>query len=222
MGGFFSKYPSLPFVAPFAVFMMLLAAGDFLSLGVWEFPARVAVLSAVIWVCREALDFRVTHWMGSIAIGIGVFVLWVAPDLIAPGYRHSVFFENSVTGRVASSFPEAFHVSTVALVFRTVRAVLIVPIVEELFWRGWLMRWLIQPDFQKVALGAFQVSAFFITAALFASEHGPFWDVGFLAGVIYNAWMIRTRSLGDCIVAHAVTNGVLSGYVIAMGRWEYW
>jgi membrane protease YdiL (CAAX protease family) len=57
---------------------------------------------------------------------------------------------------------------------------------------------------------------------LFAAEHGPYWDVGLVAGVIFNLWMMRTKSLGDLILAHAVTNACLAAYVIAAGKWEYW
>jgi CAAX prenyl protease-like protein len=98
-----------------------------------------------------------------------------------------------------------------------------VPILEELFWRGWLMRWLIDSkDFERVPLGTFAPAAFWLTALLFASEHGSFWDVGFAAGIVYNWWMIRTRNLWDCILAHAVTNAVLATYVIGAGQWQYW
>ncbi len=99
---------------------------------------------------------------------------------------------------------------------------LLIPIVEELFWRAWLMRWLINPHFQKVPLGTYTATAFWFTAILFASEHGAYWDVGLAAGIIYNWWMVRTRSLADCILAHAVTNGALAGYVLLAGKWEYW
>jgi len=98
-----------------------------------------------------------------------------------------------------------------------------VPILEELFWRGWLMRWIIDPqDFEKVPLGTFAPAAFWLTAILFASEHGSFWDVGLAAGIVYNWWMIRTRNLWDCIIAHAVTNALLAAYVIGAGQWQYW
>ena len=69
------------------------------------------------------------------------------------------------------------------------------------------MRWLINPDFLKVPLGAYQAGAFWIVAVMFAAEHGPYWEVGLLAGIIYNWWMLRTRNVMDCIIAHAVTNG---------------
>jgi CAAX prenyl protease-like protein len=108
------------------------------------------------------------------------------------------------------------------LTLRMIRAVLIVPIVEELFWRAWMMRWIIDADFEKIPLGKYTAQSFWIVAALFASEHGPYWDVGLAAGIIYNWWMVRSRSLGDLILAHAVTNFALSAYVIAAGKWEYW
>jgi hypothetical protein len=84
------------------------------------------------------------------------------------------------------------------------------------------MRWLIDNDFEKVPLGKYAAMSFWVVAVLFASEHGSYWDVGLAAGIIYNWWMVRTRSLGDLILAHAVTNCALSGYVIAAGKWEYW
>ena len=63
-------------------------------------------------------------------------------------------------------------------------------------------------------MGTWSAQAFWIVALLFASEHGPYWDVGLAAGALYNWWMLRTRSLGDLIVAHAVTNACLSAYVV--------
>jgi CAAX prenyl protease-like protein len=84
------------------------------------------------------------------------------------------------------------------------------------------MRYLINPDFQKVPLGSYSSIAFWATAVLFATEHGPYWEVGLAAGLIYNLWVIRTRNLMDCIVAHSVTNALLAVYVVGFGRWEYW
>jgi hypothetical protein len=73
-----------------------------------------------------------------------------------------------------------------------------------------------------VRLGAYSALSFWATAALFASEHGPYWEVGLLAGIAYGWWMIRTKSLADCILAHGVTNLLLAAYVLLQGRWEYW
>ena len=189
----------------------------------YEYPARVAVLAAVIWIfSRQVVDLAMPHWAGSVALGLGVFVLWVAPDVLWPTYREHWLLQNSITGKVGSSLDESMRSNTMVLVFRALRASIIVPIVEELFWRGWLMRWLIKNDFLSVKLGEYARDAFWITAALFAVEHGPYWEVGLMAGVAYNWWMVRTKSLGDCILAHGVTNAVLSAYTVFGGHWQYW
>jgi CAAX prenyl protease-like protein len=83
------------------------------------------------------------------------------------------------------------------------------------------MRYIISRDFERIPLGAYSAAAFWISAVLFASEHGPYWEVGLAAGIAFNWWMIRTRNLGDCILAHAVTNACLGVYVLAFSKWEY-
>lgn len=188
---------------------------------------RVTVMTVVLWFVvfrrdRPVIDLRVRHLVTTLAIGILVFVVWIAPDLLVKGYRHFWLFDNALVGKAATSFESPVTLSWPVLALRLIRAVIIVPIVEELFWRAWLMRWLIDNDFEKVPLGKYSAQAFWIVAALFASEHGSYWDVGLAAGIIYNWWMVRTRSLGDLILAHAVTNGILGAYVIAFGKWEYW
>jgi CAAX prenyl protease-like protein len=215
---------AVPYVLPFAVFMAMLAAGKHLAfLGAAEFPLRVVVLAAVLWgSSRRVIDFRVRRPLGTLLMGIGVFVVWIAPDVLIPGYRSHWLFQNAITGELGSSIDATLRDSWVVLLFRAIRAIVLVAIIEELFWRGWLMRWLISPDFQQVPLGAYTLSSMLITAVLFASEHGPYWDVGLAAGLLYNWWMVRTKSLGDCIAAHALTNACLSAYVIATGKWEYW
>ncbi len=217
------NHPARPWVGPFAVFCVFLGLGDFLGLGEWEYPFRAAAIAAAIWFCsREILNLRVERWMGSVALGAAVFAIWIAPDLLFPAWREHWIFQNGITGKVASTVPEALRSNPMVLLFRAIRAVLLVPVLEELFWRGWLMRWIVSQDFQSVPIGKYAANAFWITAALFAVEHGPFWDVGLLAGIAYNLWAVRTRSLGDCMLAHGITNALLSAYVIAAGQWGYW
>ena len=218
------RYPLAKYVAPFACFLLFLALSPQRLLNdYWALPIWVLVLAAVCFVCwpRE-LSIRPRYSLASSVIGALVFFLWIAPDVLIPGYRQNILFSNSVTGHLHSSLRPVELQSAWILSWRAMRAFLIVPIVEELFWRGWLMRWLINTDFQRVPLGAYSPLAFWVTALLFASEHGPYWDVGLITGIIYNFWMIRTKSLADCILMHAVTNGILSGYVIVSGQWQYW
>ena len=214
----------IPYVLPFTVFLVLLAIQDRIPLRPdIEFPLRVVLLSAVLWVfSRHVIDLHSSNLLGSTLLGVGVFLIWIGPDYFFPGYRTGILFQNSLTGRLQMSTPEAILANPVVLWSRIIRAVMLVPVIEELFWRGWLMRWLVNPKFETLKLGTYSRQAFWITAILFASEHGPYWDVGLAAGVLYNWWLVRTKTLGDCILAHAVTNACLCGYVVATHKWEYW
>ncbi len=222
--GYLSRYPSIRYIAPFAAFLFFLVLGPRLPLDPRvEAPVRVMLLGGICWVCwPHEITLRPSRWVLSIGIGAVVFALWIAPDLLIPGYRNFLPFSNGVIGHVHSSMrAEALH-SAWMLSWRSARAVIIVPLIEELFWRAWMMRWLIDYRFTSVPLGAYAPFAFWVTAILFASEHGPYWDVGLLTGITYNLWMIRSKSLADCILMHAVTNGLLCAYVIATGNWQYW
>lgn len=218
------RHPALSYVVPFAAFIGFLVIQDYNPLPPrWEQVFRVLALTAILWVfSQRVIDVRVHHFLLTAVIGVGVFIIWIGPDVLWPGYREHWIFQNSVFGRIKVSISPEARADWIVLAFRTIRAVILVPIIEELFWRMWLMRWLISDRFEEVKPGAYTPRSFWITAALFAAEHGPYWEVGLLAGIAYNWLMIRTKSLGDCILAHAVTNGCLCAYVLATGQWQYW
>jgi uncharacterized protein len=218
------NHPAVAWTAPFVVFLALLAGAPHLGL-----PARADLAlrlllpaAAIYYFSRRLLRVRWTSGLLSTLLGVAVFGLWVAPDLLIPGWRQHWLFQNPLFGTLQSSLPSGAAGDTVSLWLRGLRAALVVPILEELFWRGWLMRWIINPQFETVPLGQYQARAFWLTAVLFALEHGPYWEVGLLTGAIFNWWMVRTKSVEDCIWAHAVTNACLSVFVVTTGRWEYW
>lgn len=187
-----------------------------------DVPLRFGAAALILFVLsRPYIELRPSRPVASALLGIAVFLVWIGPDVLF-GYRHFWLFENSLTGRAESSITPALRAHAPFLVLRVASAALLVPIMEELFWRGWLMRWLIRPSFLEVRFGAYQPFAFWTVAVLFGSEHGPYWEVGLAAGVLYNWWAIRTKRLADCILAHAVTNAILSAYVLLTGEWQYW
>lgn len=218
------KYPSFRYIAPFAlIILFLLVAYQSALPPALLWPVQVSVLGLVCLFCWPPdLPFQPKYPWTSLAIGAAVFVIWIGPDLLFPGYRGGVLFSNKILGEPHSSLPLEAQRSVWVLAWRMARATVVVPIAEELFWRGWLMRWIINPNFQLIRLGTYAPAAFWITALLFASEHGPYWDVGLITGFIYNVWMIRSKSVADCILMHAVTNCALSVYVLTTGNWQYW
>ena len=212
------------YVAPFlvyAVFLVLQRVAPFSPHTL--LAARTAAVAAALAIfSRGAIRLRPAAPAGSVALGLAVFAVWVGPDFLWPAWRAHWLFQNAITGTAASSIPDALRADAGFLALRVASSVLLVPVIEELFWRGWLMRWLVRQDFLTVPLGAYTASSFWIAAALFASEHGPYWEVGLAAGVAYNWWMVRTRSLADCILAHAVTNACLAAWILLRGEWQFW
>ena len=189
-----------------------------------SYPLRFSVVVLLLLLlARPYLAFRPSFPLATVAMGTAVFLIWIAPDvLFGPAYRHFWLFDNPLAGTPEGGIPPALRRDPLFLAIRTAGCALLVPVFEELFWRGWLMRWLVNPSFLKVPFGTYQRSAFWVVAVLFAAEHGSYWEVGLAAGILYNWWAMRTRSLADCILAHAVTNGLLSAYVLILGRWQYW
>ncbi len=213
---------ALPYVLPFAVFIAWLALERTLE-APQLYPLRVLAAGAVLlWFSRKTVPLRARNVLSSVAFGALVFAVWIAPDQIWPGYRSHWLFENPLFGSARSSLPAQVKNDFMFILFRTVGCVALVPVIEELFWRGWLIRWVQRSDFQRVPLGTVTRFSFLVTALLFASEHGSYWDVGLLAGLAYNWWLVRTRNLADCILSHMATNACLSAWVLTTGQWQYW
>jgi CAAX prenyl protease-like protein len=210
----FDRWPWLPYVAPFAAFAALTAVEPSHSFIPWLYPLKTVVVAGVILLCARAFPplKPAATWL-AVVVGVVVFVLWVLPEGLVRtlGTPSSVNPFDDLSGAAAWTW----------IVFRILGATVVVAVMEEVFWRGFLLRWIIHQDFRRVALGAFSWPSFLATSALFAVEHNR-WLVGLVAGVAYNLLLYRTRSLYACVVAHGVTNLALGLYVLHTGQWSFW
>lgn len=225
------RYPSLPYVIPFGTFLLLTGLASWIPrsaeelgfaftpfaslLTVWLYPLKIIIVGALLLAFRRVYtEVRLKVSLLAIMTGILVFVLWVLPEGYYP------FF-----GKPKEFNPYEFFTSRswafVWIGFRMAGAVIVVPIMEELFWRSFLLRYLINPDFKQVPIGAFSWLSFCGTVVLFGVEHHR-WLPGIVAGVIYNLLLYRKKELSDCIFAHAITNLALGIYVLVTQRWEFW
>jgi uncharacterized protein len=212
--------PAVAYIAPFAVFIAL----RWLPFPPeWLAPVRFVLVAATLAVfSRGVIPRRPAYPIGSVVLGAVVLAIWIGPDLLWHGYRDAWPFHNAITGAARSTLPVHLKSNGFFIAVRVIESAVLVPILEELFWRGWLMRWVIRSDFESVPLGQYTAVSFWAVALLFASEHGPYWEVGLIAGVAYNWWLVRTRNLADCMLAHAVTNALLAAYVLVFDQWQYW
>ncbi len=146
---------TMAWVGPFVVFMVWLAIDSHLPIPNpgKEILRDVVLVASIFGFSRHLIPRSAPYWLASIGIGLGVFVLWIAPDTLIHGWRNSLVFQNDITGHLKTSIPPA-ELTPLMLVLRTARAALLVPVLEELFWRGWLPRWLQDNEFTKVPLGS--------------------------------------------------------------------
>jgi exosortase E/protease (VPEID-CTERM system) len=200
-----------PFVALLAVAMVTgaFSAGfDFL------YPLRLVAVAAVLWSCRAV--YRTVEWRGSlvsVAIGAVTFVIWMA------------MLPADLTGK--DGWPAALQGMSAAgavlwLAVRVIGYVLVTPLAEELAFRGYVMRRLIGADIDRVPLGAFRWLSFLGSSLLFGAFHGQLWLQGTFAGMVFAGALYRRRSLGDAVLAHATTNGLIACYVFVTGHWSVW
>ena len=210
----FDRWPWLPYAAPFALFILLTVAEPNTRFVPWLYPLKTLLVGGAILLCARdfpPLERRSTAL--ALLVGVVVFVLWVLPEGLYPTMG---------TPRGVNPFDElAGPAAWTWIAFRILGAAVVVAVMEEIFWRGFLLRWVVNPDFRRVAIGAFTWPSFLITSGLFAVEHDR-WLVGLVAGVAYNLLLYRTRSLYACVVAHGVTNLVLGLYVLRTGLWSFW
>jgi CAAX prenyl protease-like protein len=224
---------AIPRTVPFALFMAFIgieeAARILADKGLISFSAHylyylypiktlsvAAVLILFLPRCQE-ITLRDLSNFGrttvSILVGLIVFILWINMDWQVGTIGKPQGFNPSILS-------DSFSRNALTLV-RLAGAVIVVPVMEELFWRSFLIRYIIDYDFAKVPIGRFTCLSFLISAALFGMEHN-FFLAGVMAGVAYNLLLYYTRSLSHCIIAHAVTNLALGIYVINTGKWYFW
>ena len=171
----------------------------------------------------------------AVVVGLVAIIIWIGIDPYYPGVGEAMTrFEawaNRLFGYREPQWtpPVPFDPHTLGaatrmwsfIVVRTVGAVLVVPLMEELFWRAFLIRWLVKEDFKSVPVGTFTWASFAITVAFFGAEHNE-WLAGLICGALYNWLYYRTKSVGACVIAHAVSNAALAAWVLARGDWKFW
>ena len=214
-------------VLPFAVFMAVLALrsmapGD----GRWGFDTAwlyalnlllVGGLLAAWWgeygeLARQNLP-RLGELALSVLVGLAVFGLWIHLD--APwmqiGQPSAGFVPVDSQGRL--QWP--------LIAVRWAGAALLVPVMEELFWRSFLMRWLQAPVFEGVDPQRVGARAVLLSTFVFMLAH-PLWLGAIVAGLAYALLYRQTGKLWTAVLAHAVTNGVLGVWVVRTGQWQFW
>ena len=211
---------------PFVAFMAVLALRGMAPIdGRWGFDVRwlyglnLLVVGGMLLAWRReygelARQNRPTLAEAALAVAVGlvVFALWIRLD--APWMQIGEpprFVPVDAQGRLDAPL----------IALRWLGATLLVPVMEELFWRSFLMRWLQAPVFEGVDPGRVGFKAVALSTFVFMLAH-PLWLAAIIAGLAYALLYCRSGKLWTAVLAHAVTNGMLGLWVVQTGQWQFW
>jgi hypothetical protein len=228
---------SYPYLVPYGVFITLTAVAD-------QFPAwrsafyivKVLAVAAALWHYRRSypeLRFRFSPALGVAAlVGVGVIVAWIGLDPYYPQTNKELtnyvdwdarHFDHPdrVEGQFDPYEKGQLIPPVVAIIFRLIGAVLLVPIFEELLIRSWLMRLVIREQFWEVPVGVFTHISFWVGTVAMAISHHE-WLAAVICSAAFNALLYWKRDIFLCVVAHAVANLALALWVLHTGQWYWW
>ncbi len=216
---FLGKSPLAARVAPFIIFLALTSCqGQFgAASAYWFYLAKTLIAIWLIWAMRPFVsEMRWTLSWEAVVVGIGVFVMWVGLDPFYPK-----FMKSGAVWNPHLQFGQNSELAWLMIVTRILGSTLVVPPLEEAFYRSFLYRYLNKPDFLSVPLNRFLPIPFLVTAAVFGLSHFQ-WLAGILCGMTYQWLVLRKNRLGDAMTAHAITNFLLGAWVIWRGAWQFW
>jgi exosortase E/protease (VPEID-CTERM system) len=200
----------VPFLAILAAGMLARAfSAGFETLYVFR-PVAAAVALYVYWPRLASLDWRAS-WRG-VATGLAAFVVWSIA-------AHFFTQHNAIPATLAAMSPT---LRALWIVTRIGASVVLVPVAEELAYRGFLLRRLVAADFSAVGFQTVGAWPLIISSATFGLGHGSMWLAGVVAGLLYGALLIRSGRMGEAVVAHATTNGAVALSVLFGGQWQLW
>ena len=229
MNALTSKLPASPLLArvlPVVVFLALTAfQGSFgPESHFWVYLAKCVVGGWLVWVTWPLVsDMRWVISFEALLAGTLVFILWVTLDV-----PYTKFSQPDDSWNLQKQFAAAPVMVWVFAGVRIAGSTLLVPMLEEVFYRSFLYRYILAPNWMFTAHSSFAVKPFLITSILFGFTH-QHWLAGIACGIIYQLLVIRTNRIGDAITAHAVTNLLLGVWVITQGfgyaekpQWHFW
>ncbi|SFA70724.1 hypothetical protein SAMN05421688_0245 [Poseidonocella pacifica] len=183
-------------ILPFAVFMLTaLLAATLVSTPALVYPLRVVIvgMTMVLFLpLLRALPWRLDPL--SILLGLAVGLVWI----VVPAEEGGAAPYGALAG-----FP-----LVVWFIMRGLGTIVLVPILEELFFRDYLEGRL------RAVIGI--IPAAILSAGLFAALHDRYVEA-FFAGLIFSFLMWRSKRVTDAILAHATANAVVFGYAAATG-----
>jgi len=183
--------------------------------------AKVVLVTAALVYFRSVwkeIKFEAKWVLPSAVIGIALCAIWI-------GIEKSLAYPELPLGSRTAYNPMT-EIDNPAMraaffAFRFFGLVLVVPLMEEIFWRSFLLRFITKPDFLSLKVGEFSTNALLIGSALFGLAH-PEWLPAVIFALAISLWLKHTKSLFAAIIVHLVTNLALGIWVVTQRDWIFW
>lgn len=235
------RAPMLVRVAPFLIFVGLTGLqGRFGEESrFWLYFAKTFAGAGMVWAVWPLVrEMRWAFGWDAVAAGVAIFALWAGMDgyyppaevvlkkALCPVIKNLGFEEwcAAESARPSPWNPHAHFGAALAWMFVLVRVIgstLVVPPLEEVFYRSFLYRYMAKPEFMTVPLNFFGWGPFLITVGIFGFAHHE-WLPGILCAAILQGLVIRHNRLGEAMTAHAIANFLLGSWVAWKGAWHFW
>ncbi len=230
----YKPMPTWPYIVPMAVFLgFTFLGGQFKDYYPLSYVLKTLIVAAILLlVWKSFTRIRWTHLHWGVMVGIIGVIQWVGMEKLLMSQEWLSWTRMTYDIRGAAFKPYEYFTSQswmwAFIAIRWAGASLVVPVMEELFWRDFVWRSLASPnDFQLHEVGEYDKSSVWLVPLFFATVH-PQWLTAIVWALLIAWLLLKTRSLGACIVAHGVTNFLLGAYVLyahyILGKdeWFFW
>jgi CAAX prenyl protease-like protein len=164
---------------------------------------RILGTAISLYIYRTKYTIKIKFGVHAILFGCAISLAWVAANKIIP---------------ISSVF---IPLDDARFALMVISGILVAPIIEELFTRNFLIRFLIDPNWKNVKVGTYSLVSFIITVLFFGFSHQQ-WLGGLITGILLNILLYIKKDVGDCILAHAVANAILIAIGFFTGSWQFW
>jgi len=206
-------------VIPFAVFAVLTLLQGRLgeAMQYWIYAFKAVVCAWLLWSMRSQLqEMKWKFSLGAAATGVLIFLVWVGLD-----GHYPILAQRTGSFDPIRTFGQGSALGISFIVVRILGSSLVVPPLEEVFYRSFIYRFISQSQFWKVPLGRFELIPFLFAGIVFGMSHYE-WLPGILCAFAYQGLVCWKKRLGDAIMAHAVTNFLLGLWVVFRGAYYFW
>jgi len=210
--------PATPFILPLIAYLVIQlgfsGAAENAKYVTFPIATLVCTLMVLYYLKRypTILEFKLPF--KTVGVGIVAAILWIV--------TYNEFIGPSDDGFNPGSVFDSPDLVIGSLIVRVFGSVITISLIEEICWRGWLQRYIINEKFEEEPVGKYTTDSFWGTVLAIILVHADVWMVALPWAVLSTWWFMKVKCLGSMVLLHAVTNFVLALYVIATGSWYFW